>query len=81
MVSEMEVRRRYEAYVLEVEYLDREIQRLQLRVRMGSDYWRVDMEQLANHAEHRRALEAQRQALAWVLMPSSRAMTSAAPHG
>jgi hypothetical protein len=75
----MEVRSRYEAYVQEVEYLDREIERLRLRVRMGSDHWRADLEQVANHAEHRRALEAQRQALAWVLMPSNGARAAPVP--
>ena len=69
MVSESDVRSRYDAYVREVEQLDREMYRLRDRVRMGSDHWRVDMEQLAGYAERRRALDAQRQALYWVLMP------------
>ena len=69
MISESEVRGRYQAYAEELARLDAEIQRLQLRVRLGTDNWRADLEQLAERAERRRALGAQQQALQWVLTP------------
>jgi hypothetical protein len=78
MVSETDVRSRYTAYVQEIEYLDREMFRLQMRVRLGSEHWRMELEQLANHAERRRALEAQRQALSWVLTPENAMGTGSA---
>jgi hypothetical protein len=69
MVSESEVRGRYQAYEQELKQIDQEIFKLQMRVRMGSDNWRIDLEQLAERAERRRAIDAQRQALKWVLLP------------
>lgn len=71
MVSERDVRSRFAAYSEEIAQLDRQMRLLQLRVRIGSEHWRADMELLANYAERRRALEAQRQALYWVLTPES----------
>jgi hypothetical protein len=67
MVSEGDVRSRYEAYTREVGRLDREMDLLKLRVRMGSEHWYRDLEQFAGHAERRRTIEAERQALSWVL--------------
>jgi hypothetical protein len=67
MVSESDVRGRYDAYAREVAQLDREMDLLKLRVRMGSEHWYQDLERYAGHAERRRALAAQRQALSWVL--------------
>ena len=69
MLSEYEVRSRYEAYDQEVQRLDQEIDQLRLRVKMGSEDWRRDLEQLASRAERRRSLDAQRRALHWVLTP------------
>jgi hypothetical protein len=71
MISESEVRGRYLAYEQELQQLDQEIYRLRLRVRMGSEHWRVDLERLAERAERRRALDAQWQALRWVLVPET----------
>ena len=69
MVSENEIRARFQAYEQELNQLDSEIQRLQWRVKMGTENWRVELEQLAARAERRRALSAQQQALRWVLNP------------
>jgi hypothetical protein len=66
MVSEGDVRNRYQAYTREVTQLDREMDLLKLRVGMGSEHWYQELEQFSGHAECRRALEAQRQALSWV---------------
>jgi hypothetical protein len=80
MVSEGAVRNRYEAYAREVAQLDREMDLLKLRVRMGSEHWYQDLEKFAGHAERRRAIEAERQALSWVLAldtPDAAAMPSA----
>jgi hypothetical protein len=71
MLHEHEVRARYQAYEQEVQTLEAEMQRLQVRVRLGSDHWRADLEQLAERAKRRRELDAQRQALLWVLTPTS----------
>jgi chromosome segregation ATPase len=67
MVSEHDVLARYQAYEQELQQLEEEIVRLQWRVKMGTENWRIDLEQLAERAERRRALTAQRQALHWVL--------------
>lgn len=80
MVSEIDARGRYTAYAQEIERLDREIYLLQMRVRMGSDQWRVDIEQLARCAERRRTLAAQREALEWVLTPAGGEAPAAPPY-
>jgi hypothetical protein len=67
MVSEGAVRNRYEAYAREVVQLDREMDLLKMRVRLGSEHWYQELEKFASHAERRRAIEAERQALCWVL--------------
>lgn len=71
MVSESEVRARFQAYQQELHQLETEIQHLQWRVKMGTENWRVELEQLAERAERRRALSAQQQALQWVLNAES----------
>lgn len=70
MAGEVEVRGRYEAYTQEMEQLDREIFLLKARIRMGSEHWSTDLEQLAGHTARRRALATQQQALSWVLTPA-----------
>ena len=68
MVGERDVRARRAAYEEELGRLDAEIAATRLRVRMGSDDWREQLERAAALAERRRHLGAQVQALRWVLL-------------
>ena len=67
MVEEYDARSRATAYEAEIRRLDSEIDLRRMRVRMGTDSWRAELEHAADRAERRRILTVQLQALRWVL--------------
>ena len=67
MVEEYDARARAAAYEAEIRRLDTEIDLRRMRVRMGTDCWRAELEHAADRAERRRILTVQLQALRWVL--------------
>lgn len=67
MVGEGEVRERFYASTQDLRRLDAEIIQLRYRVKLGGDDWRATLEHLRAREAHRRTLQAQLQALAWVL--------------
>ena len=61
-MDKQNLRSHYTACMHEIAHLDRLIGRLQLRLRQGSPYHHLDLEQVARHRARRQDLAAQRQA-------------------
>ena len=76
MVEEYDARMRAAAYEAEIQRLDAEIDLRRMRVRMGTDSWRAELEHAADRAERRRILDVQLQALRWVLGADSESRTA-----
>jgi len=71
MRGETEVSSKLSFLETELPALDEEITTLQMRVKVGVDDWRQIVDSLGRRVERRRALEAQREALRWVLTSDS----------
>ena len=71
MRCEAEIRARLQAGEAELHALGEEIRRRRLRVKLGGDNWRNELDSLALCVERRRALQEQIESLRWVLAAES----------
>lgn len=71
MRCEAEIRARLQAGEVELHTLSEEIRRRGLRVKLGGDTWRSELDSLALCVERRRALQEQIDSLRWVLAVES----------
>lgn len=71
MRCEAEIRARLQTQEAEFSALSEEIRRRRLRVKLGGDSWRSELDALALCAERRRALQEQIESLRWVLAVES----------
>jgi hypothetical protein len=71
MRCEAEIRARLQAGEAELQALSEEIRRRRLRVKLGGENWRNELDTLALCVERRRTLQEQNDGLRWVLAVES----------